>query len=68
MNISRETWPTLASEFRAEIARKGLKQIEICYQVGISQGQLSKILRGHEVPTRGLLERLRLAIGFYGKG
>lgn len=50
------------AELRVEIARRGVRQFAIAQRLGMSEGQLSRILTGRKPLTEELSERIRLAI------
>lgn len=50
------------AELRVEIARKGIRQYLVAQRVGVSEGQLSRILTGRKPLTEELAKRIRQAI------
>lgn len=50
------------SDLRVEIARTGVRQYLVAKAVGVSEGQLSRILSGRAVLTAEMAERIRDAI------
>jgi len=49
-------------ELRVAIARTGVKQFVVAQRVGISEGQLSRLLRGLKPLSPELAEQIRTAI------
>ena len=50
------------ADLRVEIARTGVRQYLVADLVGVSEGQLSRILSGRKPLTEELAERIRTAI------
>jgi transcriptional regulator with XRE-family HTH domain len=50
------------ADLRVAIARTGVRQFVIAQKIGISEGQLSRLLTGRKPLTEEIAERIRLAI------
>jgi len=50
------------SDLRVEIARKGVRQFAVAQRLGISEGQLSRLLTGRKPLTDEIAARIRVAI------
>lgn len=50
------------ADLRVEIARKNIVQYHIAQRVGVSEGQLSRLLTGRKPLTHEMAERIRAAI------
>jgi transcriptional regulator with XRE-family HTH domain len=49
---------------RLSIAYRNITQKELAANVGITEGYLSRIKHGHEVPNLEMLKRLSTALGY----
>lgn len=50
------------ADLRVEIARTGIVQYRVAQKVGVSEGQLSRLLTGRKPLTAEMAERIRAAI------
>lgn len=50
------------ADLRVEIARKAVVQYRVAQKIGVSEGQLSRLLTGRKALTIEMAERIRAAI------